>query len=566
LEDWEPWLLKSFPGYGNSAFSPQGVERPRHCRLGNFYYPTWGLSRFAYGHFLATSEQVAALSQLCFLDDDDDDPDLDALNQVILQISAPGSTSTVNTPVYMLPPKPISQMFYSLDTTNANSLRAAWTSLYVVTFVDDRYFMWGSPGLTNFEQGMDWVDLYTAFMTVTTLSQTSQQSSDQIDALIDPSTKFPDVSWLDMVGKPIPIVGDALAANLQCRWVRTMEGLYFLTDTTTAQGQLSVFFGSTFVPYVGNPPPNVPPAAPQTPLVWTGTPQWGSVRAGGMLGTGPVGQQNSVNAIADQVQYATAALLPGQVIVNLPIMSNGFFPAYTYNASQDSTTYVPNQAVTYYGVNCVVGYPSGDEPEDAMNLYFPNAGAFPVAIFDTFQANFDSVSGTFVNSADMQALAVRIATQYCLWRMCPFDYLFNGICLPAISGYDWLLIFSVTDSDCSTRYMSPPLLFTEPSYLQHQEDLGVFVPDEGWATVATTITARSSAGVWGSGTATVQTVLDQLTTPNPPTEDPGMGFPQFYNGTTVFTLFNPWNQTVPAGKLVYVKTYQDIKYLDGADC
>ena len=103
MNDAYPWLLRSWPGPRQLNLTlPLGYKTAEPVRLGRFVWPR-GASRWAYGHFLATSNQVKAVREVCY--------GKGGLEQIAVsfELSSPGlaSEEVVSTDVYVLAPLPL---------------------------------------------------------------------------------------------------------------------------------------------------------------------------------------------------------------------------------------------------------------------------------------------------------------------------------------------------------------------------------------------------------------------------------------------------------------------------
>lgn len=177
-------------------------------RIGEFYYPT-GASRYGIFRGLATSTQVkqmlAATRGLV--------PGLFVMRAVSVgaaNLPATLQQYTIETPMFLLPPKPLGEIAGRFD------------GLYAVTLVDERYYLAGSPVYLHPQQGTTWADLIQqlALAMGITISLASA---------INPAYTAPELDsqlWCNLENATVLL--DAVAANIGRTVVRNLIGTYSL--------------------------------------------------------------------------------------------------------------------------------------------------------------------------------------------------------------------------------------------------------------------------------------------------------------------------------------------------
>lgn len=210
LDDAYPWLNRAWPGPRLTHLTyPTGFKPAESVRLGRFCWPR-GASRWAYGHFLASSSQVKAVREVCY--------DKSGLKQVAvpLELSSPGlaSDETVATNVYVLPPVPLIRVPIDEKETHF------YNGLYLITVVDERYYWWEKP-CPDFA-----IDPASPPTWETLVDQCKYElglDNIAIPTLIEAKWLRPSPR-LNLVNERLPLVLDAIAYNIGRRVVRTLNG------------------------------------------------------------------------------------------------------------------------------------------------------------------------------------------------------------------------------------------------------------------------------------------------------------------------------------------------------
>jgi hypothetical protein len=199
-----PWLTPFYPGWNLAALtSVNGYQWGQKFKLNRLYWPS-GASRFAYGHWLANSDTVDAISQDAY------GPGGQYV-QIPLAIGNPESNAggtiiageTFQSLVYMLPPRPLSGI---------RGLSGMIQSLYLITTVDERYFwMWQNMSNTQISSSTTWTSLLKSITTTLGVTVT-------VDT-ISPNYLAPSVQAYSVPLEPIPIVLDSICYNIGMRFV-----------------------------------------------------------------------------------------------------------------------------------------------------------------------------------------------------------------------------------------------------------------------------------------------------------------------------------------------------------
>lgn len=210
LADAYPWLHRAWPGPRLVNLTvPTGFKPAESVRLGRFVWPR-GASRWAYGHFLATSNQVRGVREVAYGKGGIQQ------NAVSLELSSPGlaSQEVVETDVYVLAPVPLVRVAKDEKETEY------FNGLYLITVVDERFYWWEKPT-------PDFAIDPASPPTWKTLVNKCRDALGLTD--IDIVTDI-DEGWLrpsprlNLVNERIPPVLDAIAYNVGRRVVRTLNG------------------------------------------------------------------------------------------------------------------------------------------------------------------------------------------------------------------------------------------------------------------------------------------------------------------------------------------------------
>lgn len=212
LDSFRPWLRDTWPGFGTAGIAyPTGHRPEPSFRLNRFHWP-WGVSRWAFGHFLASSDQVETILA--------DAVDGSAYATVPFIFGTPETNEQVETDVYVLPPTPLSGI------RGLSQEETGTESLYLLTIVDQRYMWWfTNVGNLQITSSSTWVSLYENFKTILEIDF----EWDTINsAYLAPSTAF------NLPYEPLPIVMDAVAYNVGQRIVANYDGSIYAQNYQTA--------------------------------------------------------------------------------------------------------------------------------------------------------------------------------------------------------------------------------------------------------------------------------------------------------------------------------------------
>lgn len=213
-EEYVPWVRRVFPGLGYSALTwPTGFRNERPFRLNKFYWPAIGASRWAYGHFLATAEQVDEIRTAAFGSEGN------KTQKIELFMESPGAPSSefLSCDVYLLPPTPISAVPIDVENHKVNNL-------FILTVVDQRYYWWNkATPLVNFTDTSTWASAFAIAETALGIEITKASIN---SAYLNASPQ------LNLSYEVMPPWLDALCANVGQRLVCRTSGV-FLTQTYT---------------------------------------------------------------------------------------------------------------------------------------------------------------------------------------------------------------------------------------------------------------------------------------------------------------------------------------------
>jgi hypothetical protein len=228
-DSYMPWTRRSFPSGALAMLTyPAGFMGEPSFRINRFRWPT-GAARWAYGHFLCSSDAIGQINSIAYNQNGQ-------YNQVLLSIgnpesgpgiginpgggsgSSPGETMTAN--VYVLPATPLS---------GVRGLTGTIQSLYLLTIVDARYFWWWNPfNYGGVGAGTTWQNLIDAIKTALNVTIT-------VDTI---NAKYlnPSVQMYSLPYEPIPPVLDSIAYNIGMRVCVNYTGGVFLMLYNTALG------------------------------------------------------------------------------------------------------------------------------------------------------------------------------------------------------------------------------------------------------------------------------------------------------------------------------------------
>ncbi len=195
------------PPYNLGHLPFQYTEQPKLKDLGRLYWPR-GASRFAFAHFVISDRILQLIRPLAY--------NGGTLNPLTLSMS--DGTRSTSADLYMLPPRPISQI--------ANP-GVPGGSLWGITLVDDRYFWWFRKGEIAVDEGTTtWDDLYDAIASALNISLTI----DTVDADYQmPTRRF------DTLDQPLPVLLDAVAYSVGQQIVVGMDGSISTQNYDTAK-------------------------------------------------------------------------------------------------------------------------------------------------------------------------------------------------------------------------------------------------------------------------------------------------------------------------------------------
>jgi hypothetical protein len=134
-------------------------------------------------------------------------------------------------------------------------------------------------------------------------------------------------------------------------------------------------------------------------------------------------------------------------------------------------------AVVFPARRCGTGiWPDGDWPRTytatvtLAQAGFPDLAGTPgtLTLRDTAVALYATPAGPATNKANLDALALRIATDLVRWRSAGLDLVYNGVVAPGASGLADVVEFTYLHRDQSTRVASRPW-GGEPAEYGHQD-------------------------------------------------------------------------------------------------
>jgi hypothetical protein len=201
-----PWTARAWPGKRRTGLPwPVGFKPiPTRVKVNMLTWPR-GASRFAFGWFLASSNQAAVITNLAF------GPTGTTTQQVPLVMFTPGinSNEVFTTQVYCFAPIPL----FRVSRGNNSFLNG----MYLIPVVDQRYYWWGisCPALNIDGTSVTW-------STVWGLLSTALGATIQFDTP-NSAYRFPDTS-LNLQGDPICQVIDACSSNLGQRIIVDYNG------------------------------------------------------------------------------------------------------------------------------------------------------------------------------------------------------------------------------------------------------------------------------------------------------------------------------------------------------
>lgn len=186
---------------------------PAQPRLGTLYWPFTAM-KWAVCHLVCSGAQLELIR--AFL------PPISPTQKpqpALLVMSTGDAFKTVETPMFMLPPRPIHQI---LETNQ----------LYLLTLVDERYHWWyADAGVFRVVNGTTWDNLYEDLAT----SLDIDLDWDDIDPAI---YFYPDPS-IGSYYQDVPILLDAVAYNVGQRIIRKLDGAVQAINNTSSLENLN---------------------------------------------------------------------------------------------------------------------------------------------------------------------------------------------------------------------------------------------------------------------------------------------------------------------------------------
>lgn len=199
-----------------SQCPPPGKVPYNRIDLGRLWWPV-GASRWAVGHFLASEAAVQALRPLVYVATDE----VENLYQPLELVMGSGENRTVETDLYMLPPRPLAQF-------------SAANGLHLLTLVDARFFWWvKATAITVTENTTTWTALYDAIAAALDI----EIEPDDIAA----AYLYPSGLLAQPPNEFIPPLLDAVAASIGQRIVRQLDGTVITQNARTAAASTTSF-------------------------------------------------------------------------------------------------------------------------------------------------------------------------------------------------------------------------------------------------------------------------------------------------------------------------------------
>lgn len=201
-----PWLRRAFPGQRLQQIAvPTGFEPARPVRI-NTWTTRWGASHFGHGHFLASTNQVAAIRAKALGDRD--------ATHVTMEIGSPGLSVPGNyaTGVYVLAITPLGRIDRLATTVGAFE-----NGLYLVTVVDERYYWWFRPYPNEVSsEPVGWSVIF---------DRCAASLGREIEREKQPEAYLKaDPTIANLAGDPVPPILDAACANVGQRLVLHASG------------------------------------------------------------------------------------------------------------------------------------------------------------------------------------------------------------------------------------------------------------------------------------------------------------------------------------------------------
>ncbi len=219
LLDFERLIL---PNAGRLGWSFNGILRDRPRALNALYWPR-GASRWAVGWFLATANQLVAIRQQVY--------STGAGGYQALPLVLSDGTRSIETNLYMLPPRPVHQIpGVTGEPGTGDNQTPSEGQLWVITLVDHRFFWWQTSIDTVVTEGTTtWLDLYGQIETALGISLTI--------ADIDAAYGKPSV-YLASTADSLPLLLDTIAYNVGQRIIRNLDNSVACQSYTLASQRL----------------------------------------------------------------------------------------------------------------------------------------------------------------------------------------------------------------------------------------------------------------------------------------------------------------------------------------
>ncbi len=231
LSSYRPWTRPSWPGSQASTLTFGWPRREPVMKLNRFVWPV-GASRWAYGHFLASSDQVNDIMGKAYATNG-------KYNAVTFKIGTPdvepvtdntdpstyGQDNIITaTKMYVLPPMPLSGI---------RGLKGDTQSLYLITIVDRRFFWYeNSAGNMTVDPRAGWPSVYQQVWT--NMGESGAFMNDPIsDKYLNPSP-----TMFSLAYQPAPFVLDAIAFNVGQRIVAQYDGFVVARNATVESNAL----------------------------------------------------------------------------------------------------------------------------------------------------------------------------------------------------------------------------------------------------------------------------------------------------------------------------------------
>ncbi len=228
LSSYRPWTRPAWPGAQVSALTFGWPRREPTMHLNRFVWPQ-GASRWAYGHFLASSDQVNEIMGNAYSNNG-------KYNAVTFKIGTPdvepvtdntdpstyGQDNIITaTKMYVLPPMPLSGI---------RGLKGDTQSLYLISIVDQRFF-WYENSTGAAVVSISWGALYDIM--AQSLGITIKRDDISTKYLNPSPSMFGSLQY-----QPVPYVLDAIAFNVGQRIVVGYDGSVAARNATVESNAL----------------------------------------------------------------------------------------------------------------------------------------------------------------------------------------------------------------------------------------------------------------------------------------------------------------------------------------